>query len=85
MVGQQDGDFDPILDDVSDDDPADVNMEGDDDAHRAPPQPAADPLRGRNDIDDLPPLEGYQRCVLLLLDASWMDTETRCCVLYLEQ
>jgi Protein kinase domain len=69
MVGQQGGDYDPILDEVSDDDDddaADVNMEEDDDAqHRAPPQPAVDASRGRRqDMDDEPPLEGYQRCVL---------------------
>lgn len=71
MVGQQGGDFDPILDEVSDDDDddaADVNMEEDDDEqHRAPPQPAADAPRGRRqDMDDEPPLEGYQRCVLVI-------------------
>ena len=69
MVGQQDGDYDPILDEVSDDDDddaADVDMEDDHDAqHRAPPQPAVDASRGsRQDLDDEPPLEGYQRCVL---------------------
>jgi hypothetical protein len=57
------------LDEVSDDDDddaADVNMEEDDDAqHRAPPQPVVDASRGRRqDMDDEPPLEGYQRCVL---------------------
>ena len=69
MVAQQEENFDHILDEVSDDDEdhqnEDVNMEeteGDNnDNPRAPPAGGDRAYDARREMDDEPPLEGYQR------------------------
>jgi hypothetical protein len=65
MVGPN-GDFDHVLDDVpdgDDNDDGDVNMQDNDAGERAAP-PENNGSRHNRDIDDEPPLEGYQRYVL---------------------
>jgi serine/threonine protein kinase len=66
MVGPN-GDFDHVLDDVpdgDDNDDGDVNMQDNDAGERAAP-PENNGSRHNRDIDDEPPLEGYQRTDLI--------------------
>jgi hypothetical protein len=64
MVGPN-GDFDHVLDEApdGDNDDGDVNMQDNDAGERAAP-PENNGSRHNRDIDDEPPLEGYQRYVL---------------------
>jgi len=83
MVDQaraQNGDFDHVLDEVSDDEDhgEDVNMEDSEEqhdnaaSHRAPPENNNN--RNGRDMEDEPRLEGYQRYVKRACIAVSMDT-----------